>query len=78
MNDYEKEKVEAINVRCPHPETAIKMIECIKGVKKDNDSIGGTIVCVCRNIPPGLGEPCFDKVSRMEFFLVALNILFFF
>jgi chorismate synthase len=29
--------------------------------KEAMDSIGGTIVCVIRNLPPGLGEPCFDK-----------------
>jgi chorismate synthase len=27
------------------------------------DSIGGTVTCVIRNVPVGLGEPCFDKLE---------------
>jgi chorismate synthase len=27
------------------------------------DSIGGTVTCVIRNVPAGLGEPCFDKLE---------------
>jgi chorismate synthase len=27
------------------------------------DSIGGTVTCVIRNCPSGLGEPCFDKLE---------------
>ena len=29
--------------------------------KDASDSIGGTVTCVIRNVPPGLGEPVFDK-----------------
>lgn len=29
--------------------------------KEAHDSIGGTITCVMRNVPHGLGEPVFDK-----------------
>jgi len=29
--------------------------------KEKQDSIGGTVTCVIRNVPSGLGEPCFDK-----------------
>ena len=29
--------------------------------KDKQDSIGGTVTCVIRNVPCGLGEPCFDK-----------------
>lgn len=29
--------------------------------KDAQDSIGGTVTCIIRNIPSGLGEPCFDK-----------------
>lgn len=33
--------------------------------KEAHDSIGGTITCVLRNVPPGLGEPVFDKFEAM-------------
>ncbi|HEA23369.1 MAG TPA: chorismate synthase [Pricia antarctica] len=49
-------------VRCPHPETAAKMEEYIKSVRKEGDTIGGIITCVAQNVPVGLGEPVFDKL----------------
>jgi chorismate synthase len=52
---------ETINIRCPCPETAVKMILRIMKVKSECDSIGGTVSCVIRNCPRSLGEPCFDK-----------------
>ena len=55
-------KIESNSVRCPDSETATKMEELIKEVKKDGDTIGGTITCVLQNVPIGLGEPVFDKL----------------
>jgi len=52
-------------VRCPDMETAEKMAQEIRRVKKERDSIGGIISCICRNVPPGLGEPVFDKMEAM-------------
>lgn len=49
-------------VRCPDPETAGKMEEHIKSIKKEGDTIGGVISCVAQNVPVGLGEPVFDKL----------------
>lgn len=31
--------------------------------KEEKDSIGGTITCFIENVPPGVGEPVFDKLS---------------
>lgn len=31
--------------------------------KANNDSIGGTVTCVIRKSPVGLGEPVFDKLE---------------
>lgn len=49
-------------VRCPDMATASKMEEYIKQVRKDGDTVGGTITCVIQNVPAGLGEPVFDKL----------------
>jgi len=57
------EDVEASPVRCPHPETAEKMVERIKAVRKDGDSVGGVIECRIRNLPVGLGVPVFDRLE---------------
>ena len=50
-------------VRCPDGEGAGKMAEAIRAAKEAADSIGGIITCVCRNVPPGWGEPVFDKLE---------------
>lgn len=49
-------------VRCPNAEDAAKMESLIKQIKKDGDTIGGSIVCEINHVPPGLGEPVFDKL----------------
>lgn len=49
-------------VRCPHAETASRMIELIDQVRMDRDTIGGIVTCVIQNTPVGLGEPVFDKL----------------
>ncbi|MBI2517032.1 MAG: chorismate synthase [Opitutae bacterium] len=56
-------EVEASPVRCPHPETAAKMIERIKEVRAAGDSVGGMIECRVRGVPAGLGEPVFDRLE---------------
>ena len=38
------------------------MIELIKSVKKNGDTVGGVISCVISGVPVGLGEPIFDKL----------------
>lgn len=55
-------KTESNAVRCPDVETASKMEEYIKSIKKEGDTIGGIITCVIKNVPIGLGEPAFDKL----------------
>lgn len=49
-------------VRCPDAATAIKMEAYIREIRKQGDSVGGTVTCVIQNVPVGLGEPVFDKL----------------
>ena len=55
--------VEKNIVRCPDAAIAKKMISLIEEIRGQGDSIGGVIECVARGIPPGLGEPVFDKLE---------------
>jgi len=55
-------KIESNPVRCPDPVFAEKMEARIKEIKKEGDTIGGTVTCVLQNVPIGLGEPVFDKL----------------
>ncbi|QRW05011.1 chorismate synthase [Ceratobasidium sp. AG-Ba] len=56
-----REEVDKYPTRCPHQETSEKMTQRIIRAKEAQDSIGGTVVCVIRGVPSGLGEPVFDK-----------------
>jgi len=50
-------------VRCPDPAASDQMVDLIKTVRKEGNSVGGVIECVIRGAPPGLGEPVFDKLE---------------
>lgn len=64
--DFEKLQradVDAHEVRCPDPEGAAAMTARIEAARKEGDTVGGTISAVVRQVPPGWGEPVFDKLS---------------
>ena len=50
-------------VRCPDPAKAAEMVALIERVRKEQDSIGGVAEIVASGVPPGLGEPVFDKLK---------------
>lgn len=54
--------VESNSVRCPDLEKAKEMEQLILDVKSEGDTIGGTITCVIKGCPAGLGEPAFSKL----------------
>ena len=57
------EQVESHIVRCPDPQAAPRMVELIEAVRRDQDSIGGVCELVATGVPPGWGEPVFDKLK---------------
>lgn len=66
-------RTESNEVRCPHPPTAEKMIAKIKAIRKEGNTIGGTISCVIKKVPVGWGEPVFSKLQA-ELAKAMLNI----
>ena len=58
-----RQAIESNPVRCPHPDTAKKMIERIRQVRAEGDSVGGIIQCRIGNVPAGLGAPVFDRLE---------------
>lgn len=64
--DYKQLDLTAVDdniVRCPDKETATAMLELIKKVRKQGDTVGGIVTGVIKNVPIGLGEPVFDKLN---------------
>jgi len=58
-----REQVDAHITRCPDAAASEEMIRRIDAARRDGDSLGGVVTCVARGVPPGLGEPVFDKLE---------------
>jgi chorismate synthase len=58
-----RDAVDANIARCPDPAVAAEMVKLIDQARKDGDSLGGVVEAVARGIPPGFGEPVFDKLD---------------
>ncbi len=52
-------------VRCPDAEAAAAMQREIEAARDAKDSVGGIVDFVCRGVPAGWGEPCFDKLEAL-------------
>lgn len=65
LTTVDRKRVDAVDVRCPEHEAAERMRGEILAARDADDSIGGVVTCVCRNVPAGLGEPVFDKLEAM-------------
>ena len=62
-DELDLSKIENNIIRCPDEPIAEKMIRKINEVKKKGDTVGGTITCIIKNCPIGLGEPIFKKLQ---------------
>lgn len=60
--DLDFSKTENNPVRCPDEATAEIMEAHIREIRKQGDTVGGTVTCVIQNVPIGWGEPVFDKL----------------
>ncbi len=48
---------------CPDADKIAEMEEYMDKLRKEGDSIGARITVVASNVPPGLGEPIFDRLD---------------
>ncbi len=60
---FTKEQIEASPVRCPDPVASSNMEAYVDEVRSAGDSTGGTVVGWCQGLPPGLGDPVFDRLE---------------
>jgi chorismate synthase len=65
------------DTRCPDLEAARQMREAILMTRKEGDSLGGVIECICTGLPVGLGEPIFSSleadISKAVFSIPAVK-----
>ncbi|MAA74132.1 MAG: chorismate synthase [Salinisphaeraceae bacterium] len=48
---------------CADPDRITELEDYINALRKDGDSIGARINVIAENVPPGLGEPVFDRLD---------------
>jgi chorismate synthase len=56
-------QVDSNLARCPDAGAAEQMISAVEEARSKKDSIGGTIGVIVRGVPPGLGDPVFDRLE---------------
>jgi len=56
-------QIESNIVRCPDTATAEKMIRLIEKMRRAGNSVGGIVEGIARSVPPGWGEPVFDRLE---------------
>lgn len=72
--DLDFENIESNVVRCPDNTIAEQMISRIKSIRKEGNTIGGTVTCVLQNVPIGFGEPVFDKLhAQLGMAMLSIN-----
>lgn len=57
------DEVEKNDFFCPDPDKVPEMENYMKALRKEGNSIGARIQVVAMGVPPGLGEPIFDRLD---------------
>ncbi|MEE9499170.1 MAG: chorismate synthase [Nitrospinaceae bacterium] len=60
---FNLKEIEKNIVRCPDRKVAEQMVDAIMQARKEGDSLGGVIEVIAQGVPPGLGEPVFDRLD---------------
>jgi chorismate synthase len=58
-----RRNAERNEMRCADPKTARKMLRAVLDAASRGDTTGGVVEVLALNVPPGLGEPVFDKLD---------------
>jgi chorismate synthase len=59
---------------CPDASKLEALDELMRGLKKEGDSIGAKVTVLAENVPPGLGEPVFDRLDAdLAHALMSIN-----
>jgi len=59
---------------CPDPDRVPEMEAYMDALRKEGESVGARINVVARGVPPGLGEPIFDRLdAELAYALMSIN-----
>lgn len=62
VSQWDQEKSD---IFCPDSCVEIKIKQYLQQLIKEGDSVGGIVTCIIKNLPTGLGEPCFDRFEAL-------------
>ena len=60
---FDEAEIEQNIMRCPDAAVAALMVQQVDQARRSLDSLGGIVEVRARGVPPGLGEPVFDKLQ---------------
>jgi chorismate synthase len=59
---------------CPDPARIPELESLIWKVREDGDSVGAQVTVIARGVPPGLGEPVFDRLDAdLAYAMMGIN-----
>ncbi|GHT63340.1 chorismate synthase [Spirochaetia bacterium] len=71
---FDWNEIEQNPLRIPHREIAQQALEKLEAIRSEGDSAGCAVSCRVTNLPPGLGEPVFDKLdARLAAAMLSLG-----
>lgn len=60
---FSRDIVDRFPTRCPKQSANDEMETLIRKLRDEGDSVGGVVKVAVRNLPPGLGDPVYDKLD---------------
>ena len=63
ISSFSKNQINKNSFFCPDKKIVSEIEDMIDSLRKSGDSIGAKISVMATNVPPGLGEPVFDKLD---------------
>jgi chorismate synthase len=71
---FDWNEIEQNPLRIPHREIAREALEKLEAIRSRGDSAGCAVSCQVKSLPPGLGEPVFDKLdARLAAAMLSLG-----
>ena len=61
----DEDEIERNVMRCPDAAVAAQMVALVEATRRELDSLGGVVEVRARGVPPGWGEPVFDKLDAL-------------
>lgn len=68
------QNIENSEIRCPDKDTEIRMLHYLEEIKEQGDSVGGIVSCVIKGVPPGIGDPVYERLQAiLGMYMLSIN-----